>query len=513
MNRQTHRPTADRLWLPIAAIAGAKLLLHLVTNALGGYGYFRDELYYLASTRHLDWGYVDHPPLSIAILAVNRWLFGDSIFALRLLPALAGALTVALIMLLAHRLGGGRWAMALAGSGALVSIIFIAYDTIFSMNAFDLVFWVAAALLLVRLIDHERPRDWIWLGVLLGFGLLNKVGVLWLGAGIFVAVLATPLRGALRTRWPWIAGAIALLLFAPYVVWNLRHDMAHAEFIANAVAGKYSELSLADFAGGQLLINHPVNIPLWIGGLCFLLFAGGRRFRALGIVFVTVAVVLLINGRSKPEYLAGAMTIAFAAGGVAIESWFARSLRWVRPALLAVSLAGLALVPLTLPILPVASYIRFAEGLGIQPHTAEAKELAELPQFYADMFGWPEKAEALAAAYRSLSAADQARVAIYGTNYGQAGAVDLFGPALGLPPAISPHNSYWIWGPGDHDGSVVLLLGRDRSVLEERFEQVETIGRVGCDYCMPYEDDLEIFLCRDLKAPLADAWPEIKNFS
>jgi len=502
----------ERLWLPLAAIALAKLALHFVTNALGGYGYFRDELYYLASIHHLSWGYVDHPPLSIALLALQTSLFGSSIFALRLFPALAGALTLVVIMLLARELGGGRWAMALAGAAGLVSHIVLAFDTIYSMNCFDLLVWATAGLLLARLVNHERPRDWLWLGLLLGLGLENKVGVLWLGAGLFVAVVATPLRRNLRSRWPWLAAAIALILFAPYVVWNLQHDMAHAEFIANAVAGKYSGLGVADLLGGQLLINNPVNLPLWLGGLYFVLLGRGRRYRALGIAFLTVVAVLLANGSSKPEYLAGAMTLLFAAGGVAFESWFADSRQWVRPALLAITLGGLVMSPITLPILPVETYIKFAETVGLKPHTSEAKELADLPQFYADMFGWPEKAEAVARAYDSLSAEDRAKVVIFAGNYGRAGAIDFFGPALGLPGAISSHNSYWIWGPGEGDRSVVLFLGSDRGELEEHFAEVEEVGRVTCHYCMPYEADLAIYLCRGAYAGLEEIWPQIRSF-
>lgn len=500
-------------WLPVAAIAGAKVLLHALTNLAGGYGYFRDELYYLASTRHLDWGYVDHPPLSIAMLAVQRWLFGDSIFALRLLPALLGGATVVVVMLLAHRLGGGRWAMAFAGTAVLVSPIALAFDTYYSMNALDLLVWATAGLLLARLVERSTPRDWIALGLVLGFGLLNKTGVLWLGGGIFVALVLTPLRAALRTRWPWLAAAIAVLLFAPYVVWNAQHDFAHLEFIGSAVAGKYSGLSVASFLAGQLLIHNPVAVPLWAGGLFFLLAGGGRRYRALGLVVVAAAAILMANGSSKAEYLAGAMLLAIAGGGVAWERWLDGRLRRLRPLFLAVVLGGLVLAPVTLPILPVDTYIRYAAALRIQPSTAENKDLAELPQFYADMFGWREKAEAVAAAYRSLAPEDQARVAIFADNYGRAGAVDLFGPDLGLPPAICSHNSYWLWGPGDRDGDLILVLGGDRDDLEESFAEVTELGRVTCHYCMPYESDLGIFLGRGLRAPVAEIWPRIKNFS
>jgi len=500
------------LWIPLGALAAIKLALHFVTNALGGYGYFRDELYYLASTEHLDWGYVDHPPLSIALLAIQRALFGDSLFALRLFPALAGALTLVVIMLLARELGGGRWAMALAGTAGLVSHIVLAFDTIYSMNAFDLLIWATAGLLLARLINEETPRGWILLGLLLGIGLQNKVGVLWLGAGLFVAIAATGLRRSLKSRWPWLAAAIALMIFAPYIIWNLRHDMAHAEFIANAVAGKYSGLGVMDLLGGQLLINNPINLPLWLGGLYFVLLGAGRRYRALGIAFLAVVAVLLANGSSKPEYLAGAVTFLFAAGGVAFETWFAESKRWVRPTLLTLTLASLVMSPITLPILPVEGYISWAEFFRLRPHTSEGKELADLPQFYADMFGWPEKAEAVAEAYGALDENDQAEVMIFGSNYGRAGAIDFFGPELGLPRAISSHNSYWLWGPGDRDGSLVMFLGGRREQLEEIFEQVDEVGKVPCKYCMPYESDLSIYLCRGARGSLEDIWADIKSY-
>ena len=504
----TRRPS---LWIPVGLLAAAKLLIHFVTNARGGYGYFRDELYYLASTDHLGWGYVDHPPLSILLLAVQRALFGDSLFALRLFPALAGALTLVVVMLLAREIGGGKWAMAFAGAAGLVSHIVLAFHTFYSMNAFDLLVWATAGLLLARLLNEETPRDWLLLGLVLGLGLQNKVGVLWLGAGLFVAILTSTLRPALKTRWPWLAAALALVLFAPYVLWNLAHDFAHAEFIGNAVAGKYSGLGLADLLGGQLLINNPLNVPLWLGGLYFVLFGPGRKYRAVGVAFLTVVAVLIANGSSKPEYLAGAMLLLFACGGVAYERW-TETKRWIRPVVLSLTLASLVMAPITLPILPVDAYIRWAQFFGFQPHTSEAKELADLPQFYADMFGWEEKAQAVAEVYRTLEPSEQERVVIFASNYGRAGAIDFFGPELGLPGAISSHNSYWLWGPGESDGSLVLFLGGGRERLEEIFATVEELGRVQCTYCMPYEADLPIYLGREPTQSLEEIWGEIKSY-
>jgi hypothetical protein len=499
----------------IAGLALVKLAIHLITNILGGYGIFRDELYYQACTRHLGLGYVDQPPLSIYLLAANSWFFGESIFALRFLPALFGSLTVFLVGLLARELGGGRWAQLLAGLASLVSLIFLGMDSLYSMNAFDHLVWAAVALLVARLLRTRQPVYWPLIGVAVGLGLLNKVGVLWLGAGIAVGLLATPERRWLRTRWPWLAGILALTLFSPYLWWNLTHDMAHLEFIRNATAGKYSGLSAWTFLSEQLLVQNPVTVPVWGSGLIFLLVSpSGRRFRMLGWIYVTSLVILVANGHSKAEYLSPAYTILFAAGGVALERWLGRpGLAWVRVVIAIQLVAGLILAPIVVPILPVETYIAYADTLGMEPSTSEGKQLSELPQFYADMFGWQEKAAAVAEVFDSLPPGDRAVAAIFAENYGRAGAIDHFGLELGLPNAISSHNSYWLWGPGDFSGEVLIVLGGERERLEASFESVEQAGQVPCRFCMPSESDLPIFVCRDLKLPISKFWERIKNYS
>jgi len=500
-------------WAGLLAVAGVELALHLFTNLRGGYGYFRDELYYLACADHLGWGYVDHPPLSIWLLAAWRGLFGSSLFALRLLPALAGTAASVVTGLLARELGGGRWAQGLAALGAATSIYHLAVSGVYSMNAYDLLLWAAALLLFTRLLHGASPRLWVGLGLLLGVGLLNKVGVLWLGAGIAVATLATPLRRSLKTRWPWLGAAAALLLFSPYLLWNAAHDLAHLEFIRNAVSEKYSGLDAWSFVSGQGLVQNPVNLLLWPLGLVWLLVHPPRREdRALAWVFLAVAAILLANGHSKAEYLSAAFAIPLAAGGIAWER-LAAGRRWLAVAATGVLAAGFLLAPLVVPILPVERYVRYADALGVRPHTAESKQLADLPQFYADMFGWPEKARAVAQAYDSLSAEERAAAAVFAGNYGRAGAVDFFGRELGLPPAVCSHNSYWIWGPGDASGAVTIVLGGERADLERRCEQVELAATASCEHCMPYESDLPVWICRRLRAPLSEIWPAVKNYS
>ena len=500
------------LLLSFAAVA---LLIHLVVNAMGGYGYFRDELYYLACSEHLGWGYVDQPPLSIFILALNRILFGDSLFALRLLPAIAAAVTVYVTGLMAREFGGNRFAQSLASVGMLASPIFLGMFTIYSMNSFDFLAWTLAAFTIVKLLKTEETRYWIVLGVVLGLGLLNKIDVLWLGFGIFLGLVLTPQRHWLKTKWPWIAGAIAFILFLPYIIWNLTHGLAHWEFINNATAQKYSSQTPMTFIVGQVILQNPINLPLWIGGLCWLLFVGDeKRFRFMGLIWLAAFFVLLINGHSKAEYLAPAFIPLFAAGGVAFEHWLSgKLLTWLRPTyVVLIVLGGVFVAPLALPVLPVETYIRYADSIGMGPTSPEGKKLNKLPQFYADMFGWDNMAATVASVYQRLSAEEQAHCGIYANNYGEAGAIDFFGKKYGLPKAISGHNSYFFWGTRGYSGDVVIIIGGNPDGHRKVFETVEQAAVITSEYAMPYENNLPVYVCRKIKVPLEEIWPSVKNF-
>ena len=507
------RTAADRATLHlILALAGVKLLLHLAINLWGGYGIFRDELYYLACADHLAWGYVDQPPLSIFLLAGIRALIGDSLFALRLIPALAGAALVFVTGLLAREMGGGRLAVSLAAIASLVSGAALAVSSIYSMNIFDLLLVALAMWFLARLVNTGEPRWWIAIGLALGLGLLNKVGVLWIGLGLAVGLVFTRERRWLTTVWPWIGGAIALLLFLPYVLWNAANNWAHLAFIERATGGKYSGLNALTFLSGLVLEQNPFTLLLWLSGLAWLLFSrAGARYRVLGIVWLAACLVLVLNGQSKSFYLASAFAMLFAAGGVAWERWLPARPGWRALATLLVAL-GLLLAPLATPVLPVETYIRYAHALGFAPSTDEGHELAELPQFYADMFGWQEKAAAVAEVYHSLPPDERRVAAIFAENYGRSGAIDYWAEAYGLPGAIGSHNNYWHWGPGEATGEVIIVLGGDKADLERRFASVELVGLATCNYCIPYEDDVPIHVGRELVVPIGELWPLIGHY-
>ncbi len=514
MNQHNNKPgflQSDTALL--LALASAKLMIHLYTNTFAGYGIFRDELYYVACSNEPAMGYVDHPPLSVLILSVSRMLFGDSLFALRLLPAIAGAATVFLAGVISREMGGGRFAQVLAALALIASPIKLGMDSFYSMNTFDHLLWALAFLLVVRLIKHEQPRDWLLLGVVLGLGLLNKISVLWLGAGLFTGILLTPYRRWLASRWPWIAGGIAFLIFLPFVIWNMMNDFAHLEFIRNATSRKYAGLSPLSFLADSLLTNGPLNIIVWLPGLAFLLFdKKAGHFRLTGIIFLTTLAILIINVHSKAEYLSPAFVILYAAGGLALEK-FTAARKLLRVGFVTLVLfGGIVLAPFGVPILPVESFIAYQNRLGVTPSSSESKELAELPQFYADMFGWEDKVRAIAKVYHALPEDEKADCAIFGDNYGRSAAVDYFGEEYGLPKAIGRHNNYWLWGQRGYSGRTVIILGGDLEDKQEVFEEVQIAGTVTSRYCMPYENNLDIFLCRRIKLPLSDLWQSLKHY-
>lgn len=497
----------------VALFALAKLALHVATSS--GYGYFRDEFYYLACADHLAPGYVDHPPLSVVVLSAVRALIGDSRFALRLAPALLGAGTVALVGWMAHLLGGRRWALALAMTAALVAPQYLSLNHFYSMNAFDIFFWALAALLVIRLVRQETTGGWCALGVVLGLGLLNKISVLWLGSGLLVGILATPLRRSLRRRGPWLAALIAAALFAPYVAWEVRNGWPTREFIHNATSRKMVAVAPLDFLSGQIDMMLPFALPLWLGGLLWLFVAReGRPYRALAWAYVTVAAILMASGSSRAGYLAPAYTWLFAAGGVAAERVIARPrVAWLRPAYVAfLLLAGAAIAPLALPALEVETYIRYARALGEAPSTEERKELGDLGQFYADMHGWDAIVATVADAHRKLPPEEARAARVFAPDYGVAGAIDLLGRRQGLPPAISGHNNYWLWGPRGWDGRVLIVIGGTEQLLRGLFEQVERAATIDCGRCMPYENGQPVWIARGLRLPVAGLWPRIKHY-
>ena len=496
----------------IVCLTSCKFLVHLYAGR--HYGYFVDELYYLACSRHLDWGYVDQPPLIAVITWMARNFFGDSLASIRFFPAVAGAAEVALTALLAGELGGGRFAQGLAAVAVLVAPGILAADNLLSMNAFEPLFWMGCAYLLIRMVKTGKQSHWIWFGILAGLGLENKYSMLIFGAGMVAGLLMTPQRRLLLSRWLWMGGALAVAIWLPNLWWNMQHHFPFLELQANIRrSGRDVALGPLAFFGQEILTMLPLTMPIWVAGLWHYFFATeGKPFRALGWAWVFTALVI-VTLSPRVYYLYPAFPMLFAAGGVAWEAWLARpGRRWLQfayPALLMAT--GVMLAPLAIPVLPPAQYIRYTKALHLQPPAIETHKLGPLPQLYADQFGWEEMEAAVARVYNSLPEDVRVVTAIFGQNYGQAGAIDLFGPRHGLPPAISGHQNYFFWGPRNYTGESVIVMAGQQQDLEQRFASVQKVARVYHPYSMPYEH-FDIFYCRGLRQPLKEIWPQVKRW-
>jgi len=483
----------------------------LVASALGD-GYFRDEFYYLACTRRLAWGYVDHPPLSVAMLWIVRHVAGESVLALRVAAAACAAGTVWLTGSIARRLGGSPAGEALAMTAAAVAPALLGTGSFYSMNVIEIFIWTLVARLLIDVLEWPTTKRWALLGAVIGLGLENKISVLWLGAGIAAGLAITPARRLIRTPGPWIAGAIAVLLFAPHVIWQVMHGWPTLEFIRNASRDKMQENTPLAFLADQVMNMNPFTLPIWAAGLVWLLRAPrSPRDRALAAIFLTAAAIVILNRTSRSGYLAPAFPMLFAAGGVALEPLVRRRAACV--AALAILLAaGAMIAPLAIPVLPVERYVAYAGALGMKPGTEEKKDVGRLPQFFADRQGWDRFVDQIAAAADRLSPEERAAAAVLTGNYGEAGAIELLGRSRGLV-AISGHNNYWLWGPAGRSGAVLIVLSRSRERQEQRFASVESAGTIDCGDCMPYENGLSIFICRGLKPPpLTARWDAFKHF-
>lgn len=499
---------------PVAcwALPLATLALQLVTYR--GYGFFRDELYYLASAEHLGFGYVEHPPMIGLVAWLVRSTLGDSLLAARLLPAAAHAAVVALAALLAREMGGSRYAQFAAALATALAPAYVGLCGILSMNAFDLLAWAALWLVAVRILRTEDPRLWLPFGVIAGLGLQNKISVLFLGFGIVAGLIVTRRWQMLRSPHLWVGGAVAALIFLPHVVWQWQNGWPTLEFIANATREKNVSLPPGAFLAEQVMTMSALAAPLWVAGLAGLLAAARlRAFRPVGWAYLAVLAVMLATN-AKPYYLAPAYTALFAAGAVLVEG-IRRSVAGavVRGVLLLlVVVSGAVSLPLAKPVLSTDALLRYMAALGTGPRTEERNELGRLPQQYADMHGWQELAANLAKVYHALPPADRERACVFVRNYGEAGAVDVLGAPLGLPRAISGHNSYFLWGPRGCSGDVVIALGGEARDYEQVFASVEQVSVHTCTDCMPHENNRPIWIARGARIPFAQIWPRVKRY-
>jgi hypothetical protein len=496
----------------ILGLAAMKLLFHLLMA--NRYGIFRDEMYGLACAEHLDWGYVDHPPGGILIAWLARHLFGDSLLGLRFLPALAGATLVWLTGIVTREIGGRAFAQALAALAVCVVPVYAIMDHWLTMNAFEPLVWLGCQWCVLRAIHTGEGRYWIWFGLLAGIGVELKYSIVFLVAGVLAGLMLTPERRQAKRASLWIGLLLGAALALPNFIWQARHGFPFLELMHHVRESQRDVVrGPVAFMVDQALIMQPLLAPLWIGGVAWLLLGREqKRYGAFGWAFLVV-VGAFVAMHGKNYYVTPIYPIAFAAGAVAFERVSAsRAGAWARVGYLtAVTVGGGALLPLAAPILAPETFLHYEAWLGMTPPAFEHQNDGPLPQYFADEFGWEEMVCEVARVYHALPPAEQARTAIFSKDWGEAAAVDYFGHKYGLPRAISIHNSYWLWGPRDYTGEIVIVLHSDGTGDRRHFTTVEKAGHVEHPYSRR-DEWFDIYLCRGLKFNLHETWPKMKLF-
>jgi 4-amino-4-deoxy-L-arabinose transferase-like glycosyltransferase len=505
------RPISSRELTSAWILAAVAVLVQVLTNHR--YGYFRDELYFIACGEHLAFGYVDFAPLAAWLIKFSRGVFGDSLPAIRLLPALANGAEVVLTGLITRELGGKRFAIFLSCLAVLVAPVVLGNATRFSMNPFEPLFWMGCIYFLLLAINRHEPRRLVWCGVLLGLGLENKHSTAFFLLALIAAMVLTSTRGLMRTKWFWIAAVIVVVLALPNVIWEYGHQWATWVDLSNVKKfHKNVELPPLPFLGQQIMMLLPLNVLVWVAGLGYLLFhQQGRPYRVLGICYLLfLAQLMALHG--KDYYLAPTYPMLFAAGGVFWEGLSAsrKGLGWLRVALpVALIVSGLVAAPLVLPLLPPDRIPNYMEALGIKLSRTEIGMKSKLPQHFADQFGWQEMVAEVAGVYNALPPEQRSDTAILAGNYGSAGAIDFFGARHGLPKSISAHQNYYLWGYRNATGDNLIMLNWNLEDAQYWCNNVEVGPRVEFPYTMSWEH-YNILICHGLKKPMAEAWPHFK---
>ncbi len=503
---------------PLLALAGIDWLVHVLAG--NNYGYFRDELYYLQDGLHPAFGYVDQAPLIGWLAALTNLIFHDSLFGIHLISATFGAALVFIAGLIARELGGGRFAQILTAVATMMTLVFLATGSIFSMDVIDEVSWAMGTLVLVRILRQNTPRLWLLFGVVAGIGLLNKYTMLFFGFGVVVGILCTPNRAMFRTRWPWLGGLIAFGFFLPDLLWNAANGFPTFTFWMHY--GGLSGGGPLGFLANQLFSINPLNIPLVVAGLLYYFrHPAGKPYRALGWTYVILyGIFTLINAKSY--FLTPIYPMLYAAGALQFESALGKGWRrWSIPAyVVGLTLSGVALAPLAMPLLsPQAFTASYAALTTLGNGGAGQSNSGPFPQYLGDRFGWHAMTREVTATYRSLPMSEQHQACVFTENYGEASALRFFAAPHQLPPVISGHNNFFLWGPAGCSGEVLIVVGIDPTQGPQfvtqaaaYYDKVTPGGAISCAYCMGSENGTLIYILAQPKIPFERIWPKLKHF-
>ena len=471
------------------------------------YDIFRNELYFIACGRHPAFGYADLPPL-VPLIAAATQLCGNSLWLLRLPSILAALALIPLTAEFARLLGGGRSAIWTAALAVALAPMLIGIGSTLGTPSFEPLGWTLSAYLLTRAQMRGEKNLLIWAGVVAGVTMETKYGIAGWMVGLALGIVLTSARRILLVRELWMGIALAVVLAAPSLIWQQLHGWPFRETIAYAREHRNFTGTPIRFEIHQILATNFVLAPLWIAGIIApFVSARLREARFLAIAFLATT-VLIYTSHGKDYYLAGAYPAMFAAGAVACE----RIARWMQALWFAAAFAlTLPVLPVVLPILSPPQLAAYLDRHHLRPTPNEREAVgAPLTQIFSDELGWHPLEQQVSGIYRALSPEERARAAIMASNYGEAAAIDYFGRADGLPPALSGQLQYFFWGPRGYDGSVIIQLNGDPDEWARMCDQSEVVAHFGGPFVLPFENG-PIIVCHGLHRPLPEMWARFRR--
>ena len=501
MSSDNRNETIDRGLAILLALSAAVLVVHLLTGTR--YGFHRDELATLDDARHLAWGYVAYPPVTPFFGWISLRLFGTPLTGFRFFAAVSVSVAVVLTGLMARELGGKTGVQALAASAAIPFAL--GAGSLMQYVSFDYLAWVACSYFFIRLCKSRDPRWWLAIGGCIGFGMLTKYSMLVCGLAIAAAVLFTDLRTHLRSKWLWLGVALSLFIFLPNLIWQVRNDFVSLDFLRHIHERDVRIGRTKNFLPDQLELTL-FTLPLAILGLVFYFGSErGRPFRAVGCLYV-IPLVTFFVAKGRGYYLAPAYPVLYAGGAVFGAELIANarpvrriSLRWLAWASVVTTIAFAAAY-----FVPIASV-----------DSGWARQAFNVNADFSEEIGWRELVQKLVQIRDSLGPAERSQFGILAGNYGEAGAINLYGKEYGLPQAICGTNSFWARGYGDSPPERLIVIGFSREFGDRYFESCEVVGRITNKYGIANEettDHPDILLCRHLRGNWPEFWKKFRRY-
>lgn len=483
-----------------------KLGIHMYSN--GNYGFHRDELLHLAVSEHLDWGFMEFPPLIGVFGKVSTTLLGDSVLAVRTFPALAGVLMLLLTVAMVREMKGNNYAVLLVVAAFLAVYSYWRNHTLFQPVAFDQLFWTLSSFLLIKYINTKHKKYLLWIGLSAALGFLNKYTMVFWGVGFVVGLLFYDSAKTYTNKWFWVTALLFLVLVIPNIIWQSQHNWPVFAHLTGLYEVQLNENSRIDFLRGQFFSMNPFNFPIWLLGLWAYFFNKElKQYKPLGILFL-VSGLLLFLAKGKGYYFYACYPIVFAAGAVFITeklNHYKKSFL-IYIACIILLVTGLSRLPFLTPILPIEQFVEFAEL-----KRDETGRVEGLTGDYADMFGWEEQVALVDSVYNTLTEEEKSKTILWAENYGEAGAINHLGKKYGLPKSVCKHGSFWLWGAGDTSGEIAISVGNEDGAVDYFYGEKKLIKMVQHPYAIDEEHNIPVYLLRKPKVRLSEYWPQFES--